>query len=99
MSAQGKGERKRGRPKGTGGKQNLLQQHEEEVREGLKKNLRPKQIAEIICTKNLLPKATITAHQVTDWIAYHKRNKTIKTLPVTGPNVQADWNEYGNFIE
>jgi hypothetical protein len=28
----------------------LLQQHKEDVREGLKKNLMPKQIAEIICT-------------------------------------------------
>jgi hypothetical protein len=55
--------------------------------------MRPKQIAEIICTKNLLPKDTVTARQVSNWIAYHKRNKTIKTPPVTGPNVQADWND------
>jgi hypothetical protein len=28
-----------------------------------------------------------------EWIAYHKKNKTVKTPPVTGPDVQADWND------
>jgi hypothetical protein len=62
MSACGKGGRRRGQ--GRTGKQTLLQQHEEDVREGLKKNLKPKQIAKLICIQNILPKDTITACQV-----------------------------------
>jgi hypothetical protein len=86
MSAHGKREKRKGQGK-TGGKQTLLQQHEENVRERLKKNLKPKQIAKLICMKNLLlPKNTIIA----DWIAYHKKNKIIKTPPVTGPDMQTD---------
>jgi hypothetical protein len=56
-------------------------------------SFKPKQIAELICMKKLLPKDTIIACQVSDWIAYHKKNKTIKTPPVTGPDMQAEWND------
>lgn len=88
MSHAGRG---RGRPKG--GKQTLLQRYEKELREGVEKGLKPKQIAETVCSTNLLPPNTITARQVSDWITYHKKNGTIRTPSVTGENIAADWDD------
>ena len=75
------------------GHETLLQRHEEDVRELLSKGLKPKGIADSLCTMHKYPPRTITAKQVSDWIVYQKKNKRIKTPSVTGSGISADWQD------
>jgi len=75
------------------GRKTLLQDHEAELIQMVAEGLRPKVIAETLCSRHSFPAKTITAKQVSDWISYRKSNKQIKTEPVTGPKIAADWED------
>lgn len=77
----------------AGGKDTLLGKHHKEVQELLERGLKPKAIADTICAQNSLPPRTITAKQVSDYIAYHKKNNSINVPKVTGSGVAASWGD------
>ena len=80
-----------GKRKRSGGHHTLLQKHESTLVELIDHGLKPKEIAEMLCTANLLPTGSITPQQVSDWISYHKKNKRLNTPSVTSKTNKVEW--------
>lgn len=66
--------------------QTFLTTHAAEVVRMHKAGMKPSPIAKSLCISQGLREGAVTAKQVSNWIFYHKKAKTVKTRPVSGKN-------------
>ncbi len=68
----------------------FLNQNQSEIWQLQSMGLKPKAIAQTLCTNHGLKKESVTPKQVSNWIQYKKRSGQHKTRPVSINNIRPD---------